>query len=230
VGTGPPISTYGGEIDSIISFIGWIVFGWFVLAEGLLLYFLFRYRRRQGKRASWLPGNGLRASAWVLVPCFLILIFDLWIEARSASVWHKVVEDVPKPDVLVRVTGRQFAWTFNYAGQDGVFDTDDDFTTVGEMHVPQDKVVRFQLESVDVLHSFWIPAVRYKQDVVPGRSIPGWFQATKSGRYEIACAELCGSGHTSMRALLTVEPPEIFDNWARNHAKQQLLAAEAAKR
>lgn len=223
----PSISSYGGEIDGVISFIWWIVFGWFLLAQGLLIYFVIRYRRRKGKRAAWLPGDTWRASAWILVPAFVVLVFDLWIEARSAEAWHAVVEDIPEQDVLVRVTARQFAWSFQYAGADGVLDTEDDFKTVNDMHVPEGKIVRIQLESVDVLHSFWVPVLRYKQDVVPGRSIPGWFEAQVVGNYEIACAELCGPAHTSMRARLAVEPVAVFEAWAALKAEQSALAKKA---
>jgi cytochrome c oxidase subunit 2 len=73
--------------------------------------------------------------------------------------------------------------------------------------------VAFQLESRDVLHSFWVPSLRLKQDAVPGRTIHGWFRATKTGTFDISCAEICGTGHTSMRAALVVQTPEEFDRW-----------------
>ncbi len=221
------ISTYGAQIDGVISFIGWIVFVWLVVVELVFIYFLIRYRRREGVRASWLPAKTLKVCYWVLIPSVLVLVCDMVIEAKSMGPWHLITEDVPEnPDVLVRVTARQFAWTFTYAGKDGKLDTPDDFKTESEMHVPKGKVVRIQLESVDVLHSFWVPNLRLKQDVVPGRSIPGWFETTKEGKYEIACAEICGPSHTSMRAMLTVESPQAFGAWSATLAEQQRAVAK----
>ena len=215
------ISTYGGDIDALMRFIYWTVGVWFVVAEGLLVYLLVRYRQRPGVRARWLPADTLKASAVVLVPVVIVLVCDLVIEYRSHEVWETVKGRVPPHDVLMRITGRQFVWEFQYAGPDGRLDTGDDFETVGEMHVPRGQVVRFQLESHDVLHAFWSPSLRLKQDAVPGRSIPGWFTATQDGEYEIACAELCGPGHTSMRAMMVVESPEAFDEWIRMNIEQQ---------
>jgi cytochrome c oxidase subunit 2 len=223
----PTISTFGGDIDGVIHFIWWIILIWFVAAEGLLVYAVVRYRRREGVRAAWLPADTRRMNAWILVPTALVLVCDLFIEVRSHGVWHEVKGEVPPHQVLVRVTGRQFVWTFGYAGADGELDTGDDFQTINELRVPAHAVVRFQLESVDVLHSFFVPALRLKQDAVPGRSIPGWFQAEATGRYEIACAELCGAAHTAMRATLFVDTAADFSAWSTAHAEQQRLLAQA---
>lgn len=219
------ISSFGGEIDSVIVFIWWITAAWFVAAEVALIWLIVKYRARPGVRAAWLPADSLRTSAWILVLCGVILLFDLAIEARSHHVWQLVKLDMPKEDVLVRVTGRQFVWTFDYAGADGRLDTADDFSTINELHVPKEAVVRFQLESHDVLHSFWVPALRLKQDAVPGRSIAGWFTALETGDYEIACAELCGAGHTAMRALLVVAAPDDHAAWASDMVEQRALLA-----
>ena len=217
------ISSFGGEIDGVITYIWRIILAWLVATEAVLVYLLVRYRRREGRRAAWLPATTSRAKAWILVPAVFVTICDIGIEARSAPVWDEVKLELPEPDLLIRVTGRQFVWTFTYAGPDGELDTADDFEAITDLYVPRDRVVRFQLESADVLHSFWVPVLRLKQDAVPGRSIPGWFEATADGRYEIACAELCGASHTAMRGRLTVQPPEIFDAWSSTMAEQQSL-------
>lgn len=217
----PNIASFGGEVDGVLRFIWWVVLPWFILAEALLIYFLIRYRKKDGVRAAWMPASSLKANLWVLIPAAIILVCDLAIEVRSTHAWEEIKMTVPPHDELVRVTGRQFVWTFTYAGEDGILGTGDDFQTVNDMHVPRDRIVRFQLESVDVLHAFWVPVLRLKQDAVPGRSFAGWFEATADGTYEIACAELCGAAHTAMRATMTVEPPEIFDAWAATLAEQQ---------
>lgn len=207
------ISTFGGDIDHVIRFIWWFCVVWLVAAEGFVLYALVRFRRRDGVRAAWLPADTMRANAWVLVPAALVLVCDVFIEKESAEAWAKVKLDLPPADVLVRITGRQFAWTFTYAGEDGLLGTSDDFESPGELHVPVGRVVRFQLEAADVVHSFWVPSMRLKQDAVPGRSIPGWFSATTEGTYTIACAELCGAAHSYMKSSLVVDSPEKYRDW-----------------
>ena len=209
------VSTFGSDIDSLIVFIWWIIAAWFVATEALLVYFLVRGRRKEGVRASWMPADTLRACMWVLVPAAVVLVFDLVIEVRSHHTWQRVKGEVPPHERLVRITGRQFVWSFTYAGPDGALDTADDFD------VPVGEVVRFELASLDVLHSFFVPAMRLKQDAVPGREISGWFEATTKGRYEIVCAEICGAGHGAMRGELVVRSPKDYEAWAQEWGEQQ---------
>ncbi len=115
----------------------------------------------------------------------------------------------------MRVTAKQFGWEFLYTGPDGKFDTADDKTLEGDLHVPVDKVVRVYLRAKDVIHSFYIPVMRLKQDAVPGREIIAWFEATKTGKYEIPCAELCGVGHSGMKGWLTIHSAEDYDKWVQ---------------
>jgi cytochrome c oxidase subunit 2 len=113
------------------------------------------------------------------------------------------------------VTAKQFNWEMLYPGPDGQFGTADDLLLDNELHVPVNKVVRVTLKSKDVIHSFFLPHVRLKQDAVPGREIEAWFEATKLGRYEIPCAELCGFGHSGMKGWLTVHPPDEYQKWVK---------------
>lgn len=206
-------SSYAADIDWLLGFITVIVGGWFLLAEGVLVYLALRYRRGRSRRATYQPARSLRAMAFVLVPCAVILAFDLVIDAVAAPVWDEVKLTLPPADETVRIRGAQWAWYFTYPGQDGRFDTPDDIQTVNEFHVPRDAVVVFELTAQDVLHSLWIPALRLKQDAVPGRMIRGWFKATKEGRYELNCAEICGIGHTMMKAMFFVDAPEEYRRW-----------------
>ena len=100
------------------------------------------------------------------------------------------------------------------SGADGKFGTDDDVKFDNDLHVPVSKVVRVQLSSKDVIHSFFLPNLRLKQDAVPGRTILTWFEATKPGKYELPCAELCGFGHSGMKGWLNVYTPEDYQKWA----------------
>jgi cytochrome c oxidase subunit 2 len=207
------VSTYGADVDGVIQLIFWIVGIWFLIALGVLLFFAFRFRYRPGQRAAYLPGRGARQLAFVLVPAVLVLGFDLMIDAASTRAWERIKIELPPPGQVVRVSGKQYIWTFTHPGMDGVLDTSDDIVTENHLHVPLATVVHFQLESEDVIHSFFVPNMRLKQDAVPGRTITGWFEATRDGIYQIVCAELCGLGHTNMRGWLHVHKEESFRDW-----------------
>jgi len=209
------VSTYGGDIDAIFYLIYYVTGAWFVLTLGVTILFLIRYRRREGRRATYVHGNTLAQSAWILVPGLIVLLMDFWIDFRSAEVWAKVMGRMPSSDLRVQVTAKQFNWEMVYPGPDGQFGTADDLQLENELHVPAGKVVRVTLKSKDVIHSFFLPHVRLKQDAVPGREIEAWFEATKPGRYEIPCAELCGFGHSGMKGWLTVHPPDEYQKWVK---------------
>ncbi len=207
------ISTFGGNIDSMFALIYYIVGFWFLLTEGALIYFILRYRRRPGQSARYLRGDRWTELAWVLVPAAIVLALDLGIDAAGSRVWAHVKEQQPPGGVDVIVTAKQFNWNFTYPGPDGKFGTADDVTLENELHVPAGQNVHLTLQSKDVIHSFFIPNVRLKQDVLPGRTIKGWFNATKPGRYEIGCAELCGFGHYNMRGFLIVHTSDEYQHW-----------------
>lgn len=210
-------SSFGGQIDSVYHYILVLVIFWFIVTEGLILGFCLRYRRRPGQRSVHVRGDRKGQLAWVLVPALVVVCLDFSIDASSHRVWHAIKLEQPPPDIEVAVTGKQFNWIFTYPGQDGKLGTVDDVTIESELHVPVDKVVRLTLTSQDVIHSFWVPNLRLKQDVVPGRHIPIWFKATKVGTWEIACSELCGFGHYSMHGTLVVHDPAEYARWLHDH-------------
>lgn len=207
------VSTFGGDIDSLFYLILYITGAWFILTEGLIVYFLIRYRRRQGSKAAYLPGETLHQASWILVPCVVVLVLDLWMDFRGADVWARIKGQVPPGNLVVQVTGKQFNWEILYPGPDGKFGTEDDLQVDNELHVPVNKVVRVVLKSKDVIHSFFLPNLRLKQDAVPGREIQAWFEATKAGEFEIPCAELCGFGHSGMNGKLIVHSEEEYQKW-----------------
>jgi cytochrome c oxidase subunit 2 len=214
-----PASSYAGDIDGIMILISVIVGVWLVIAEVCLIHFTLRFRRRDGERAAYLPGNTGRTMAWVLVPVGLVLACDFVIEAASGPVWDKIKVHMPKSDAAVRIVSRQWSWEFDYPGPDGALGTPDDVVAMNELHVPAGAIVEFDLRSNDTLHSLWIPALRLKQDAVPGRKFRGWFQATRPGTYDILCAQLCGAAHTAMKGTLYVDSPGDYQRWLAS-AKQ----------
>ena len=205
-------ASFGVAIDELLGFVTMIAVAALVIAELIIVWAVLRFRQREGRRGWWSPATTLKVQCWVLAPALVILGLDVAIEMRNHPVWHHIKGQRPPPDYQVRITGRQFAWTFDYPGTDGKWDTADDFQVASELVVAAGATIEFELTSVDVIHSLWIPALRVKQDAVPGRRIKGWFRAAP-GIFTIACAELCGAGHTVMAAELRVLPPNIYEQW-----------------
>ncbi|MFN8544202.1 MAG: cytochrome c oxidase subunit II [Candidatus Binatia bacterium] len=219
------ISTYGGDVDHVFTLIYYIVGVWFIAAEGLLLYFVLRYRRRPGERAAYVRGETFSQLAWVLIPAAVVLALDLSIDGVSGPVWARIKEHQPDGGIEIHALARQFNWDFTYPGKDGKFGTPDDFEVGNELHVPVNQNVHMELRSKDVIHSFFIPTARLKQDILPGRMIKAWFNATVPGKYELPCAELCGFGHYTMRGWLVVQTPDEYQAWL---AEQSAKAAAAS--
>jgi len=233
-------SEHGGKIDSLFMAVLVVSGIAFVLVQGALGFFVARYGENGRERAAYWHDNP-KAEAILLITTAVILTVLVFMGQR---VWASIYfVDAPANATIIQVTGEQFSWNFHYPGADGQFgrtDTKlitstnnvgidradpvakDDVVTVNIMHVPVGKPVRVRLRSKDVIHSFFLPNFRVKQDAVPGMGIEVWFTPTKAGQYEIACAELCGLGHYRMRAALTVdESEEAFNKWMEEAAKQQ---------
>jgi cytochrome c oxidase subunit 2 len=134
----------------------------------------------------------------------------------------KFRSSAPKVPPLAEITGRQFQWVMRYPGPDGKLNTQDDLFTVNDLHFVKNRTALIYLKSSDVIHSFFLPQMRIKQDAVPGLTIPVWFDADTAGKYDLACAELCGWGHYKMRANVTVhETDEEFRKWLNEKLAEQ---------
>jgi cytochrome c oxidase subunit 2 len=223
----PSASTYAADIDQVFSIIFWIVGAWFVLAEGVFFYLILRFRKKAGVKAQYITGELKSEKRWITIPHNLILIFDVIILVFAVKVWYAVKQDLPEaPDKrVVRVIAQQWAWTFVDPGADGQLDTPDDIAKVNEMHVVVDRLHHFKLESKDVLHSFSVPVFRLKQDIIPGRVITGWFTPTKTGTYDIQCAEICGVGHALMPAKIVIETADQHAAWVAQNSGVAVAAA-----
>jgi cytochrome c oxidase subunit 2 len=191
----------------------------FVLVFVTMLAFIVMYRDRPGRRAKYTHGNTTLEIVWTVVPALILVILTI----LSVPAWSRIKMTMPETDFVVQVTAKQFNWQVTYPGADGKFGTADDKMLLDEMHVPVNKVVRVILKSQDVIHSFFVPQFRMKQDAVPGHEIRQWFEATKPGKYEWPCAELCGFGHSGMRGWIYVHTADEYGKWAAEN-----LTAEAA--
>jgi cytochrome c oxidase subunit 2 len=219
------VSTYSASVDHLFYTILVVTGIAFVLTQALLFWFAFHYRRRAGVRATYSHGNNLLEVIWTVVPAAMLVFLAF----TSRAVWTQIKGAAPATQETVVITASQFNWEFRYEGADGVFDTPDDVITSNDMKLPVGVPVRLRLRSLDVIHSFFLPQFRLKQDAVPGLTIDVWLEATQTGTYEIACAELCGFGHYSMRALLTVMEPSEYGDWLEQAEAEVSLALESTR-
>ncbi len=210
------VSTFGEEIDSLFYLIYYITGAAFLLVTVLMIVFLIVFRQREGRRAVYSHGNTTLEIIWTIIPAVVFIALSF----MSVSSWGKIKAEAPPSDFQVQVTGKQFNWEILYPGADGKFGTEDDYQIDNDMHVPVNKVIHVTLKAKDVIHSFFLPNLRVKQDAVPGRDILVWFEATKAGKYELPCAELCGFGHSGMKGWLFVDTPEEYEKWVKENWPQ----------
>jgi cytochrome c oxidase subunit 2 len=211
------VSTYGRDIDWLFELIYWITGVTFVLVAVTMIAFLILYRDRPGRRARYTHGNSTLEIVWTVVPSLILVILTV----LSVPAWSRIKMSAPPTDFVVEVVAKQFTWQVKHPGSEKVF--------LDEMHVPVNKVVHVKLASQDVIHSFFVPQFRFKQDVVPGRTITGWFEVTKPGKYEWPCAELCGFGHSGMKGWIHVHSAADYKKWAAENLTAEAKPAEAAK-
>jgi cytochrome c oxidase subunit 2 len=210
------VSTFGGKIDSLFYLILWITGVIFILVEVLLLFFLFRYRHREGRPAHYTHGSNRLEVIWTIVPAVICVVLAL-LSRRS---WAEIKQNMPQGAMNIEVTAEQFAWNIRYPGPDGKLDTADDVVTLNQLHFPVGRPLIVTLHSKDVIHSFFLPEFRVKQDAVPGMTTRIWFEATRTGNWEITCAELCGLGHYRMKGFVTVQTAEEFERWLAETARE----------
>lgn len=207
------VSTFADSFDSLAALITVFSLIALVAAEGAILYACFRFRRGRKPQAEHFTGERWKHVKWVAIPVLIVAVMDFTIDARTHDVWVEMEEHIPEEATWIEITGQQFGWIFVLPGLDGRLETDDDVTTAAELHVPVDTDIAFMLRSRDVLHSFWVPALRLKLDAIPGRTMRGWFRARTTGTYDLGCAELCGAGHGVMAGKLHVHTPEDYRAW-----------------
>ena len=219
----PPLNSERSAIDDAL-WLSLVVTGIVFIATNLMLAWLgWRYQDGPGARAAYWHDSPRLEMTWTLVTAGILAIFLF----NALNLWAKVTSRPPADAVLIEVTGQQFAWNIRYPGKDGVLGkTDhlqasqdnpiglvkddpaakDDLLLLNQIYLPKDRPVRIQVRSMDVIHSFFLPNFRVKQDAMPGMTIDIWFTPTELGDFEIACAEHCGLGHYRMRGAVHVVP------------------------
>ena len=211
-------STYAPEIDGIFNVILWVTMIVFVLVEAGLVYFLWKYKHKEGRKAIYTHGNNRIEIAWTIVPAVILVFLAIF----SNSLWSEIRDPnkFPKGAASIQIRPRQFEWDIAYPGADGKFDTPDDITTINQLYLAVNEPVQIKLLSQDVIHSFFVPEFRIKQDAVPGMPTAVWIVPTKTGDFNIACAELCGAQHYRMMGYVHVVSKDSLASWIKSQAPE----------
>jgi cytochrome c oxidase subunit 2 len=209
------LSAHAHEVDLLlIGLVGlcvlltlpvFVALGWFAI----------RYRR--GSAASRTPRrrrNWKLEFAWALIPFGLVLVFYVW-----AGEAYFELRRPPGDALEIAVVARQWMWKFQHPGGQ---------REINELHVPVGQPVRLSMSSQDVIHSLYFPALRIKQDVLPGRTTVQWFQAERAGVYHLLCAEYCGTAHSEMRGEIVVMEPAAYEAWLARQGADLTLAERGA--
>jgi cytochrome c oxidase subunit II len=238
-----PIASNWSYIDGTIIITFWITGVVFTAIVLFMAYCVFRFRHQPGRQAVFNPEN--KKLEW-----WLFIVTAVGVGAMLAPglfVWKQFVT-VPEGASEVEVIAQQWQWSFRLPGEDGrlgMSDTrdvssdnpfglnpndpyaqDDVVIEADDLHLPLGKAVKVLLRSIDVVHSFYVPEFRTKMDLVPGTVSYVWFIPTRTGKFEILCAELCGAGHSSMRGTVVVEQESEYQAWLR---KQKTFAQLSAR-
>lgn len=193
-------SEFAARVDTVIWFVTIISLISFLLITIGLVYFAIKYRRRsENDETPYITGNHFLETLWTVIPSILVMIIFV-----HGFLIFKEMRTPPAEAVEVNVVGRQWLWQFQYPNGK---------TTLNELYVEQNRPVKMVMRSDDVLHSFFVPAFRVKQDLVGGIYTYLWFTPTKVGIYDMYCAEYCGTGHSAMLAKVIVMSPEAFERW-----------------
>lgn len=234
------------QVDDLFNLMMTIATGLFLIVEGTLVYSLIKFRRRPGDQTDGpaMEGNVPLEIFWTAIPTIIVFLLALFsfeiynnmggldpMVASSSGMkmaHHQDGGDLVAMDkdstlalglgaspgkenaepLTINVNGIQYAWIFTYA---------DTGVVAGEMHVPVDQEVRLNMSAGDVIHAFWLPEFRIKQDVLPGQETVLTFTPTLEGNYPIVCAELCGAYHGGMKTMLYVESQEEYDQWIQEN-------------
>jgi cytochrome c oxidase subunit 2 len=233
-----PIASNWQYIDTTIIITFWITGAVFTAVVLFTAYCVIRFRHRPGQKALYEPEN--KQLEWWLTVATAVGVAAML--APGLFVWNQFVS-VPEGATELEVVGRQWQWSYRLPGKDGRLGTsdtrnvssdnplglnpndpngkDDLVIETGDLHVPLGKPIKVLLRSIDVLHDFYVPELRSKMDMVPGSVTYFWFTPTRTGTFDILCAELCGVGHPNMRGSIVVEEESAYQAWLQ---KQQTFA------
>jgi len=221
MGSGTPLfpeaaSTMASRVDNLYFFLLAVAAFFSILIAGLIVYYAIKYHRRTPDQVGAQIHGGLALEiGWTVIPLLITMVIFVW----GASVYYAMARP-PDETLNVYVVGKQWMWKFQHL---------DGQREINELHVPVGRAVKLITTSEDVIHDFFVPAFRIKADVVPGRYINIWFQATKPGRYRLFCAEYCGTRHSGMTGEVIAMEPSEYQAWLSGGVSEGSLASAGAK-
>lgn len=201
----PAKSTLASQLDAVFWYVHITSL---VISVGVLaaaIWFIYKYRRRSEDDVTpVITHNSALEVTWSVIPLILVLISFGW-GFKAFQEFRTIPDDAYE----VNVTAQKWTWQFSYSNG---------ASTVGELHVPANRPVKLTMTSQDVIHSFYVPDYRIKQDVVPNRYTELWFNATETGESVVFCAEYCGTDHSNMMATVIVHEQDEFENWLASNS------------
>jgi len=210
-------SSFAPHVDALYIFLVLLTAFFSLLIGTLVVVFAIRYRRRSDDEVPVKTHeSGWLEITWTVIPFVITMGLFVW----SAWVFFQITRP-PREATDIYVTGKQWMWKIQHA--DGRLE-------MNELHVPVGQPVRLTMASEDVIHSFFIPAFRFKRDVVPGRFATAWFEATRPGKYHLFCAQYCGTRHSNMIGWVYVQTPADYQAWLSGGTPGESLAAAGARR
>ena len=209
-------STMASRVDALYFFLLGITVFFSLLIAGLTIVYAVKYRRRAPNSiGTVIQGGMLLEITWIVIPSLIAVVIFVW----GAKVFV-AMSNPPAETLNVYVVGKQWMWKFQHL---------DGQREINELHVPVGRPVKLIMTSEDVIHDVFVPAFRIKADVLPGRYTNIWFQATKTGRYRLFCAEYCGTRHSGMTGEVIVMEPNDYQTWLSGGAAEGSLASEGEK-
>ena len=237
-----PLASNWSGMDETLLLTFWVTGGVFMAVGLFMVYCVWRYRYQKDRKSEYKPEDKKLEFhlTWITAVGVVALL------APGLVVWNKFIT-VPENAIKVEVMAYQWGWNYRLPGEDGILGKtsiqnisddnpygldlndpngkDDLLVQDADLHLQIDKPVKVLLRSIDVLHNFYVPEFRAKMDMVPGMITFYWFTPTKTGEYEILCAELCGTGHYAMLGTVVVEEKSDYSNWlAQQSSFEQILA------
>jgi cytochrome c oxidase subunit II len=194
----PQASSAAGRVDAVFLFISVLSAAFLVFITATLIYFVIKYNRKRHPRGEDIEGNKWLETAWTAIPTVLFLVMFVYGWTNFSY-----MREVPREAMVIEVTGRQWAYSFKYPNG----------KLTSELLLAVDRPVKLELHSLDVIHGFFIPAFRIKEDIVPGKNNYTWFEPTQLGSFDIECTVICGVSHANMLAKAVVVPVADFEKW-----------------
>ena len=220
-----PASTNADDITKLVITIFEIAAVVFVVVEALLIYAVVRFsRRKMAGPPNQTEGNSRIEVAWTMAPVIVLgIVFVVSLKTLTTAGYQPKIAQASSGNsqtVNIRVVGHQWWWEFDYPDQKII--------TANEMHVPVNATVYLDVESVDVIHSYWVPQLGGKMDAIPGHTNKTWFQPTQTGTFQGQCSEFCGAQHGNMRFIVVVDTPDKYQAWLKEQeAAIPTLTAES---